>query len=83
MAEDGSEEAVHVTKALHRAFEVASSLPERAQDELAAAILEELEMEEAFDRRLAETAPALEGLAKEALAEDRAGLTIPLDPDSL
>lgn len=72
-----------VTKALHRAFEAASGLPDQAQDELAAAILEELEMEEAFDRRLAETAPALERLAKEALVEHRAGLTVPLDPDSL
>lgn len=72
-----------MTKALHRAFEAASSLPDEAQDELAAAILEELELEEAFDRRLAETVPALERLAEEALAEHRAGLTVPLDPDSL
>jgi hypothetical protein len=83
MAHDRSEEAVDVTKALHRAFEMASSLPEGAQDDLAAAILDELEMEEAFDRRLAETAPALERLANEALAEHRAGLTTPLDPDDL
>lgn len=72
-----------MTKALHRAFEAASSLPDEEQDELAEAILRELEMEEAFDRRLAETAPALERLAKQALDEHRAGLTVPLDPDSL
>lgn len=72
-----------MTKALQRAFEAASRLSDQAQDELAAAILEELELEAAFDRRLAETAPALEQLAKDALAEHRAGLTVPLDPDTL
>ena len=72
-----------MTDALQKAFDLASRLPDDAQDELAAAILEELEAEAAFDRRLAETAPALERLAREALEEHRAGLSVPLDPDAL
>lgn len=72
-----------MTDALERAFEAASLLPDDAQDELAAAILAELEAEAAFDRRLAETAPALKRLAEEALAEHRAERTLPLDPDTL
>lgn len=72
-----------MTKALRRAFEAASRLPDKAQDEMAAAILEELAVEEAFDRRLAGTATGLKRLAEEALAEDRAGLTVPLVPDDL
>jgi hypothetical protein len=72
-----------MTKALQKAFEVASQLPDRAQDELAAAILEELRIEDAWDATLAASLPALEKLAAEALAEHRAGRTEPLDPDKL
>ncbi|MGH9891021.1 MAG: hypothetical protein ACREA0_03360 [bacterium] len=72
-----------MTDALQKAFDLASRLPDDAQDELAAAIFEELEAEEAFDRKLAETAPVLKRLAQEALKEHRAGLSVPLDPDVL
>jgi hypothetical protein len=72
-----------MTKALQSAFEAASRLPDEAQDALAAAILEELATEARWEATLAQSAPALERLADEALAEHRAGRTEPLDPDSL
>jgi hypothetical protein len=68
-----------VTKSLERAFEVASRLPDAAQDDLAAAILAEIEAEERFDAVLEGSAEALERLADEALAEHRQGDTRPLD----
>lgn len=72
-----------MTKTLQKAFEAASRLPERDQDALAAAILEELATEGRWDATLAQSANALERLADEALAEHRAGCTKPLDPDAL
>jgi len=72
-----------MTDALKRAFETASRLPDETQDELAAAILQEIEAEEAFDKKLRESSPQLERLAEEALSEHRAGDTLPLDPDSV
>ncbi|HYB98701.1 MAG TPA: hypothetical protein VEC57_06145 [Candidatus Limnocylindrales bacterium] len=72
-----------MTKALQKAFEIASRLSDREQDELAAAILEEIRAEDARDAALAAPLPALEKLAEEALAEHRAGRTEPLDPDKL
>jgi hypothetical protein len=68
-----------VTKALRKAFEAASKLPEAEQDALAAAILEELESERRWDELFERSADRLARLAKEALAEDRAGRTRPLD----
>ena len=72
-----------VTKALERAFRAASSLPEAAQDALAAAILEEVSAEEHSGRTLERNEDALARLADEALADETAGRTKPLDPDSL
>lgn len=72
-----------MTEALERAFQAASKLPDDAQDELAAAILDELELAAAFDQRLAGTASLLKRLADEALVEHRARLTMTLDPDDL
>lgn len=76
-----------MTKALRRAFEVASRLPDGEQDELALAILEELAEELAADDRweatLAQSQGSLERLAAEALQEHRAGRTEALDPDAL
>lgn len=68
-----------MTKALKRAFDAASRLPERDQDALAAAIVEELAADEKWEAALAANPGALEGLANEALAEHRAGRTKPLD----
>ena len=72
-----------MTKALKKAFEAASHLPDADQDELAAAILEELEAEERWDAAFAHSQDALARLADEALEEHRAGRTEPLDPDAL
>lgn len=72
-----------MTKALHKAFEAASKLPDREQDELAAAILEELRADEAWEKMLGGSLAELERLAEEALQEHRAGRTKPLDPDTL
>ncbi len=68
-----------MTKALKKAFEAASRLPDTEQDALAAAILEELESERRWDELFERSADTLAKLAKEALAEDRAGRTRPLD----
>ena len=72
-----------MTKALKKAFETASRLPDREQDELAAAILEELDADERLEAAFAGSQDALERLADEALEENRAGRTQPLDPDAL
>jgi len=68
-----------MTKALEAAFQAASDLPEAEQESLAQAILAEL----AFDAALASRPDVLDRLADEALAEDQAGRTLPLDPDDL
>ena len=72
-----------MTNALKKAFDVASRLPDREQDALAAAILEELAADERWEATLSAAPGALERLADEALAEHRAGSTKPLDPDAL
>ena len=72
-----------MTKALKKAFEAASRLPDREQEELAAAILEELAADEHWEATLAQSQGALERLADEALREHRAGRTEALDPDAL
>jgi len=72
-----------MTKALKKAFEAASRLPEREQDELATAILEELAADERWEAALAQSQQALEQLAEEARREHREGRTEALDPDAL
>ena len=72
-----------MTKALKKAFEAASRLPDADQDELAAAILEELEADERWEAAFARSQDDLERLAEEALEEYRAGRTEPLDPNAL
>ena len=72
-----------MTEALKKAFEAASRLPDGEQDELGAAILEELDADERWDAAFARSQGALERLADEALEEHRAGRTEPLDPDAL
>ena len=72
-----------MTKALKKAFEAASRLPDPDQDELAAAIFEELEADERWAAAFASSQDALARLADEALEEHRAGRTEPLDPDAL
>jgi hypothetical protein len=72
-----------MTEALKKAFEAASRLPDPEQDELAAAILEELDADERWEAAFARSQDALERLGDEALEEHRAGRTEPLDPDAL
>ena len=72
-----------MTDALRKAFETAGRLPEREQDELAAAILEELAADERWDVALGQSQDALVRLTDEALDEHRAGRTKALDPDAL
>jgi len=72
-----------MTKALKKAFEPASRLPGREPDELAAAILEELTVDQRWETAFAESQQTLKRLADEALKEHRAGRTKALDPDAL
>jgi len=72
-----------MTRALKKAFEVASRLPEPDQDALAAAIIEELAADERWESAVAAQPGVLERLADEALAEHRAGRTQQLIPDKL
>lgn len=72
-----------MTKALRKAFEAASRLPEREQEELAAAILEELAADERWEAAFAESQTELKRLADEALRDHQAGRTEALDSDAL
>ena len=72
-----------MTKALKKAFEAAAKLPHREQEELAAAILEELAADERWEAAFAESQAVLKRLADEAVREHRAGRSEVLDPDSL
>ncbi|MBS1106759.1 MAG: hypothetical protein H6Q91_2261 [Deltaproteobacteria bacterium] len=71
-----------MTKSLEHVFAIASRLPESEQEDLAAAILAEIEAEDRFDAALAGSPESLDELADEALAEHRRGKTQPLDPQT-
>jgi len=68
-----------MTKALQKAFDAASRLPDQDQDALAAAIVAELAADARWEAALAATPDALGRLADEALAEHRSGRSKPLD----
>ena len=72
-----------MTEILKKAFEKASRLPAEEQDRFGEWMLEELNSEERWDELFARSPELLEKLAAEAIAEDDAGLTEPLDPDKL
>jgi hypothetical protein len=72
-----------MTKRLQEAFDKASQLPAEEQDWFAAFLLQELESEHRWQELFASSQDALAKLAKEALAEHRAGKTRLLDPDAL
>jgi hypothetical protein len=72
-----------MTKLLEQAFAEAGKLSPAEQDLLASRVLAELADEDDFDRAIATSAGRLASLAKEALAEHRAGQTQELDPDRL
>jgi hypothetical protein len=71
------------TRGVEKAFEAASRLPDREQDDRAAAILEELAADERWEAAFAASQSALKRLADEAREEHRAGRTEALDPDAL
>jgi predicted amidophosphoribosyltransferase len=72
-----------MTKLLEQAIARVMQLPETEQDAIAAFILEELEDEARWDRAFSQSQDMLAKLAAEALAEDRAGKTQELDPETL
>ena len=72
-----------MTTLLQRAFAEAGKLPAEEQNVLASRLLAELAEDDDFDRAIQATAGRLAGLAKQALAEDQAGLAQELDPDRL
>ena len=72
-----------MTTLLQQAFAEAAKLPQAEQDLLAARLLAELAAEDDFDRAIARSSDKLAALAREALAEHRAGLTKKLDPEQL
>ena len=72
-----------MNRPLKKAFEEAAKLPDDKQKELAQVLLEEMDMDAKWDEAFARSQDTLERLADEALAEDRAGLTEPLDPDAI
>jgi hypothetical protein len=72
-----------MTELLKKAFEKASQLPAEEQDRFGAWMLEELSSDERWDELFARSPELLEKLAAEAIAEDDAGLTEPLDPENL
>ncbi len=71
-------EDADMTTLLQQAFAEAAKLPETMQDELAARLLAEL-ADDDFDRAIAGSPDKLATLAREALAEHRAGETKLLD----
>jgi hypothetical protein len=72
-----------MTKLLQQAFTEAAKLSELEQEVLASRLLAELAAEDDFDRDIARTSDKLAALAREALAEHRAGQTEALDPERI
>jgi hypothetical protein len=72
-----------VTDLLKKAFDAVSRLPEEEQNAMAELLLAELESEEKWEARFAESQGALSLLAQEALDEHKRGETEDLDPESL
>ena len=68
---------------LEKAFTQAAALPEEEQRWLASFILEEIAAERRWADLLAQPNQALDQIIAEALAEDDADETLPLDPDTL
>ena len=72
-----------MTPLLEQAYTQIAQLPEADQDAIAALILEQLKDEQRWQKSFAQYPDALARLAQQALAEHRAGLIQPLDPDTL
>ncbi len=72
-----------MTDLLEQAFNTAAQLPPDEQDAFAKWMLHELASEQRWNELFAKSQDMLAKMAEEALAEHRAGRTLPLDPDSL
>ena len=70
-------------KVLQQALSELTRLPEAEQDAVGAWILAELESERRWDDLFARSHDLLAEMAAEAIREDEAGLTEPLDPEKL
>lgn len=72
-----------MTDLLQKAFTEASTLPDAEQDRLAKWLIAELESEQRWAKSFEDSQDLLSELADEALEELKAGLTLPLDPETL
>ncbi len=72
-----------MTSLLTKAFEEASRLPDKLQDELAEKLLEDLEGEKKWDATLASSLEVLDKLADKALKDYEAGRTKKMGFDEL
>jgi hypothetical protein len=68
-----------MTQLLEKVVARVSALPDREQDALASVLLDELESERRWDQLFASSQDLLGLMAREALAEYRAGEAAPLD----
>ena len=73
----------NMTKLLETAFNKAKALSDNEQDAIATIILEEINDEIKWDKTFAKSQKILELMASEAMAEDYAKKTEPLDPNKL
>ena len=71
-----------MTDILQRAFDKAAQLSADEQDAVGNWLLAELASEQRWDKLFRSSPKLLEKLADEAMAEDDAGLTLPIDPGS-
>jgi methylase of polypeptide subunit release factors len=67
---------------LQKAVAEVSKLPEAEQEAFGARLLAELESKRRWDDLFARSQDMLAEMAAEAIREDEAGLTQPLDPDA-
>jgi len=72
-----------MTGMLKKAFDEASRLPEKEQDELAQFMLDEIKSERQWSEAFARSGNRLRELADEAAREHELGETTALDPDRL
>jgi hypothetical protein len=71
-----------MTRSLERVFAEVSKLPPEDQDAVAAWLEDELESERRWDLSFQRSADALARLAREAIAEDDAGITREFEPEN-
>lgn len=72
-----------MTALLSTAFKKASVLPESLQDELARALIEEIEGEQIWESTLRSSSANVDEMAEQALEEFRAGKTLKVGIDRL